>query len=122
MSMPCNIRSRASTPSRISLAAMIVSFSARDDAHNVDFLHDDQLVAVELDLGTRPFAKQHPVAGLDVEGLDLAILASCSRSDGKNFPFHRFFRGGIRDDDPPGGFGLGIDTPDQDPVVQWTQA
>src|SRR3954464_10838937 len=98
MSMPCNIRSRASTPSRISLAAMIVSFSARDDAHNVGFLHDDQLVAIELDPRAVPFSEQPPVPDLDLEGLDLAILASGVRSHGHTLAFHRFFLGGIGDD------------------------
>src|SRR5207302_6980940 len=59
VSMPRNIRSRASVPSRTSLAAMIVSSSvlvaggsvAIDDTHYVGFLHDHQLLAIDLDLG-----------------------------------------------------------------------
>ena len=43
-----------------------------DDAHDVGFLHDQQLVAVDLDFGARPLAEQHLVAGLDVEGNKLA--------------------------------------------------
>jgi hypothetical protein len=54
-----------------------------DYAHDVGFLHDDQLVAVELHFGARPFAEQHPVAGLDVERMDLAILASRARPGGE---------------------------------------
>src|SRR6266851_5566626 len=49
---------------------------ALDDAHDIAFLHDNKLFAVELDLGAGPFAEQHPVAGLDVERVDLAILAA----------------------------------------------
>jgi hypothetical protein len=41
---------------------------ALDDAHDVAFLHDQQLLAVDLDLGAGPLAEQHAVAGLDVEG------------------------------------------------------
>ena len=33
-----------------------------DHTHDVGLFHDDQLFAVELDLGARPFAEQHAVA------------------------------------------------------------
>src|SRR3546814_2657664 len=36
-------------------------------SEDVRFLHDQQLFAVDLDFGARPFAKQDAVAGLDVE-------------------------------------------------------
>ena len=49
-------------------AARASSASGSDDAHDVGFFHDDQFLAVELDLGAGPFAEQHPVSGLDVEG------------------------------------------------------
>jgi hypothetical protein len=35
-----------------------------DDAHDVGFLHDQKVFAVDLDLGSRPFAEQDEVAGL----------------------------------------------------------
>src|SRR6266550_2439505 len=37
-----------------------------ENAHDVALLHDQQLLAVELDLGARPFAEQHAVADLEV--------------------------------------------------------
>src|SRR6266478_7072775 len=66
MSMPCSIRSRASVPSLISLAAMIVFLSARlcsgggalDNAHDVGFLHDHQFLAIEANLVARPLPEQ----------------------------------------------------------------
>ncbi len=36
-----------------------------ENAHNVAFLHDQQLLAVDRDLGAGPFAEQHAVAGLE---------------------------------------------------------
>src|SRR3546814_14130601 len=45
---------------------------ALEHAHDVRLLHDQQVLAVELDLGAGPLAEQHTVAGLDVERLDLA--------------------------------------------------
>ena len=40
---------------------------ALDDAHDVALFHDQQLFAVELDFGPRPFAEQDAVALLEVE-------------------------------------------------------
>jgi hypothetical protein len=44
-----------------------------DDAQDVAFLHDQQVLAVELHFGARPLAEQDAVAGLDVERLELAV-------------------------------------------------
>src|SRR5262245_37584934 len=46
--------------------------TALDDAHYTGFLHDHQFFAVELDLGARPLAEQHAVAGLHVDRGQLA--------------------------------------------------
>ena len=45
-----------------------------DDGHHVVFAHDQQVFAVDLDLGTRILAEQHLVALLQIEGADLAVL------------------------------------------------
>src|SRR5438876_3806832 len=108
MSMPCSIRSRASVPSRMSLAAMIVFLSARlcrcgaavEEAHDVGLLHDHQLLAVDLDLGARPFSEQHAVAGLDLERVQLAVVTAGTRPDSDDVAFHRLFLGGVGNDDP----------------------
>ena len=87
-----------------------------------DFLHDDQVLAVELDLGAGPLAEQHPVAGLDVERLDLAVLAAGTRADGDDLALHRLFLGRVGDDDAARGLLLRFDAPDQHAVVQWTES
>ena len=75
-----------------------------DDAQDVAFLHDDQLFAVDLDLGARPFAEQDLVAGFDLERMNLALLIAGAGADGDDFAFLRLFLGRIGDDDPPGVF------------------
>ena len=40
---------------------------AFDDTHDVVFLHDQQVLAVDLDLGAGPLAEQDLIAGLDIE-------------------------------------------------------
>src|SRR5882724_10394915 len=107
MSMPCSIRSRASVPSLMSLAAIIVFLSAclcsggaaLEEAHDVGLLHDHQLLAIDLDLGARPLPEQHAVAGLDVERLHLPVFPAGTRPDSDDFAFHRLFLGGVGNDD-----------------------
>jgi hypothetical protein len=53
--------------------------------HDVAFLHDQVLDAVDLDLGSRPFAEQNPVPGLDVDRDELAALVAAARPDGDDF-------------------------------------
>src|SRR6202047_4299370 len=119
MSMPWSIRSRASVPRRISLAAMFAlqllsNFLIRggviNDAHDIGFLHDHEVLAIELDLGARPLAEQHAVAGLDVERVQLAILVARAGADGDDFAFHRFLLRRVRDEDAARGFRLRFDT------------
>src|SRR2546427_11114264 len=120
MSMPCSIRSRASVPNRISLAAMTVSLSARpcsggagfDNTHDVGFLHDHEVLAIELDLGARPLSEQHTVAALDVEWVQLAILIAHAGANSDDFALHRLFLRRVRDEDAASGFRLRRDTAD----------
>src|ERR1700712_6002128 len=100
MSTPRSIFSRASVEKRTSLAAMgSILFVAsqpqgapdgqpqragfvrsgeacvlRDDAEDVGFLHDQEVLPVDLALGAGPLAEQDAVAGLDVERVDAAAL------------------------------------------------
>ena len=92
-----------------------------DHAHEVGFLHDHQLLAVELDLGARPFAEQHAVAGLDIERMQLAGLVANAGPDGDDLALHRLFLRRVGDEDAAGGLRLRLDTADQDAVLQWTQ-
>src|SRR3954447_23241587 len=80
-----------------------------ENAHYVRLLHDQQLVAVDLDLGAGPFAKQDAVARLDLERLDLALLVASARADGDHLALHRLLLGGIRDENPALGLLLLLD-------------
>src|SRR5215204_6340778 len=129
-SMPRSMRSRASPLNLISLAAMfgipwLCGFLLRDglidQAHDIGFLHDHQVFAIELDLGARPLAEQHAVAGLHVERVQLAGVIAYARTDGDHFPFHRLLLRGVGNEDAAGCFRLRIDTANQDAVLQRTQ-
>jgi hypothetical protein len=53
-----------------------------DDAHDVGLLHDQEILAVEHDLGARPLAEQHLVEGfsLAVSGMMMPPLDFSSAS------------------------------------------
>src|SRR5215217_7424330 len=89
-----------------------------DDAHDVRLLHDEQLLAVHLDLGAGPLPEQDPVAGPDVERDELAALVARAGADGEDLALHRLLLGGVGDDDPALGLGLLLDALDEDAVVQ----
>src|SRR5713101_2684806 len=130
MSMPCNMRSRASPLNLNSLAAIslipwlcgfLLGGDVVKDAHDIGFLHDHEVLAVELDLGTGPLAEQHAVAELDIERMEFAGLVTGAGPDGDDVALHRFFLRRVGDEDAAGGLRLRLDTADQDAVLQWTQ-
>src|SRR5262249_55642781 len=89
--------------------------------HQIAFLHNHVLDAVELDFGPRPLAEQHPVADLDVDRDELAALIPTTRADGNDLSFLGFFLGGIRDDDAASGLLFSFDPLDDDAIVKWTE-
>src|ERR1700759_5677075 len=115
VSTPRSILSRASTENLTSLASITSNFywmglvdragnrsggallgdALVEDAHDVGLLHDQQLVAVDLDLGAGPLAEQDAVADLDVELDQLALLVAHARADGEDLALHRLLLGGV---------------------------
>src|SRR3954469_19235629 len=88
------------------------------DPEDVAFLHDQQVLAVEADLGAGPFAEQDLVPGLDVERRDRAVLAAGAGAGGDDLALLRLFLGGVGDDDPTGRLLLGLDPADEHPVMK----
>src|SRR3990170_197024 len=89
-----------------------------DDPEDVAFLHDDQVLTVDLDLGAGPFAEQDLVAGLDVERRHLAVVGASAGADGDDFAFLRLFLRRVGNDDPAGGLFLCLDPTDEDAVMK----
>src|SRR3954463_10262558 len=132
ISTPRSILSRASEEKRTSLAAIAVAPDELgiageggalrgDHAHDVGFLHDQKVLAVDAHLGARPLAEQDPVAGLHVEGNDLAGFIASAGADGDDLALLRLLFRGIRDDDAALGLFLSLDAADDDPVMPGTE-
>src|SRR5579871_410401 len=90
-------------------------------AHDVGLLHDQEFLAVELDLGSRPFAEQHAVADLEVNRNELAAFVSPARAHRGDFALRRLFLGGVGNDDAALGLLFGVDTLDDNAIVQGTE-
>src|SRR6266566_2415120 len=89
-----------------------------EHSHDVGFLHDQVLDAVDLDFGARPLAEQHAVAGLDVDRGELSGLVAAAGTDCDDLALLRFFLGGIRDDDAAGRLRVGVDSANDHAVVK----
>src|ERR1700723_865975 len=92
-----------------------------ENAHVVAFLHDQQFLAVELDLGAGPFAEQNAVADLEVDRDQLAGFIPATRTYRRDFALRGLFLGAVGNDDAALGLLLSIDTFDHDTVMQWAK-
>ena len=72
--------------------------TAFDHAHDVELVHDQEILTVELDLGARPFPEQHGVADLEIDRDQLAGLVTATRADCGDLTLARLFLGGIGND------------------------
>ena len=96
-------------------------FGSAQHAHDVALLHDQEFLAIELDLGARPFAEQHAVADLEVDRDQLAGFVAATRADGGDFALRGLLLGAVRNDDAALGLFFGVDALDHDTVMQWTK-
>src|SRR3984893_6183669 len=92
-----------------------------ENAHDVALLHDQELLAVELDLSAGPLAEQHAIAKLEIDRNELAGFVTDARTHLRDFALRGFFRGTVRNDDAACGFVFGIDAFDHDAFVQRTE-
>src|ERR1700682_4005641 len=132
MSTPRSILSRASTPNFTSLAVIFVLRYVRcdhlgslfagdrlfDHAHDVALFHDQIIDSLDLDLRARPFAEQHTVANLEVDGDDFPGLIAAAWTDGDHLSLRRLLFDGIRNDDSTWGLIVGVDARNHDAVVK----
>src|SRR5665213_2138575 len=100
---------------------LLGSGNVGDDAHDVAFLHDQQLLAVDLDFGARPLAEQHAVTDLEIDRDQLAGFVAATRADGGDFALRGLFLGTVRNDDAASCLLFGVDTLDHNAVVKRTE-
>src|ERR1700693_620443 len=89
-----------------------------EDAEDFFLTHDEELFAVELDLGAGVLAEEDVVASLDIEGEDLAFVVGLTLTDGDHFALLGLFLGGVGDDDAAADALALFNAPDQDAIVK----
>src|SRR5258708_2472095 len=92
-----------------------------EDAHDVAFLHDQQILTVELDLGAGPLAEQHAVANLEIDRNQLPGLVAAARAYRGDFALRGLFLGAVGNDNAASGLLFGVDTLDHNAVVKRTE-
>src|SRR3981189_2799194 len=110
-----------SSPGMTSSARRLFRLISGHDAHDVALFHDQEIFAVELDLGARPFAEQDAVADPEVDRDHLATFVAASRAAPRDFALRGFFFDSVGNDDAAFGPFLGVDTLHDDTVMQRTK-
>src|SRR5258708_38876940 len=109
------------SPGMTSSVQRLYGLVSGEHAHDVALLHDQEVLAGELDLGARPFAEQHAVADLEVDWDQLAGFVTAARTDRGDFALRGLFLGGVWNDDAALGLFFGFDSLDHDTVMQRTK-
>lgn len=78
-----------------------------------------ELLFADLDRATTPSRQKNPVSGLDRDGSDVAVLVASTGAHSDDGGFRERRLGGRgREEDTRGGFGLGLESLDEDPVEE----
>jgi hypothetical protein len=84
--------------------------------------HNEEFLAIDLDLGSRLLAEKDAVACLDVEREDFAFVVRLTLTNGNHFALLGLFLGGVWDDDAtPNRFAL-FNAAHQNAVVKGGEA
>src|SRR5690606_3338493 len=125
MFTPRTMRTRASSPNRTCLAAIVdfLAYSFKLQDHREDFVlaDDEQLFAVDLDRLAGVFAKQNFVASFQVNWKNLAVFGFFTGTNSNDFALIGLFSGALRDNDTRGSSALVVQTFDDHAIVQRTQ-
>src|SRR5581483_22293 len=92
---------------------------AGQDAEDFFFTHDDEVFAVQLNLGAAVLTEQNAVAFLHIEWADFSVLTDLAFSNRNHFSLLRLLFRTIRNDDSAAGGFAFFHAPNQDAVVQW---
>src|SRR3954469_6316778 len=99
-------------------SGLFLGYAIFDDAEDIALLHDQEILAVDLDLGAGPLAEQHAVAGADVDRDQLAGFVASAGTNRDHLALRGLFLDGVGNDDAAGGLFLGLDALDDDAVVK----
>src|SRR3989441_5870275 len=93
---------------------------AFDDAHDVFLAHHEELIALHPHGLPGVLAEQHPVADLDIDRNQFAVIVFLALTYGEDFALLGLLCGGGGNDDASGGFLFLFDALDNYSVMQGT--
>src|SRR6478752_377019 len=115
-------RARRASSSNFRIFAMWRVFLLLDLGQHVAAGEDQEILAVDGDLGAAVLAVEHDVAFVDVEGEVLAlVVAPAAGADSEHCALLRLLLGGVGDDQARGGALLGLVGLHDDAVIEWLQ-
>src|SRR6516225_4511870 len=92
-----------------------------ENAHDVALLHDQKLLAIDLNLGARPLAEQHAVANFEIDRDQLAGLVAATGPNGDDFALVGLFLSRVGNNNAASSLLFSFDTLDHDAVVERTE-
>src|SRR6266849_3028458 len=111
-----------SSPGMTSSVQRLYRLVSGQHAHDVALLHDQEVLAVDRDLGARPFAEQHAIPGLELDRDQLAGFVAPAWTYRGDLALRGLFLGGVGNDDAAFGLFFGLDSLDHDTVMQRTKS
>src|SRR5262249_31739279 len=90
-------------------------------AEDVALLHDEQILAINLDLGARPLPEQHTITTLHVERNDPSAFIARTRTRSDHFALHRLFLRRVGNDDTAGCLRIFFDSAHDHTIMQRTE-
>src|SRR5579871_2775884 len=91
------------------------------DTQEVGLLHDQQFLAIDLDLVARPFPEQNELARSHFGSDAPALVVQGAGANCNHFALLGLLLCGIGDDDPAGGFLIFGKTANDHAVAQWAK-
>src|SRR5580698_3771708 len=94
---------------------------ACEDAEDFVFLHDDEVFAINLDLGTGILSEQDAVVVMNGQREGLAFIVGAAFSGGNYDTLLRLVFCAVRDNDAASSGGSFLHATDEDAVMQWAE-
>src|SRR5271166_6432690 len=94
---------------------------AFNHAHDVGLLHNQELLAVDLDFRARPLPEQDAFAWFEFDRREFAALVAGAGSDRDDLALLRLLLDGVGNDDAAFRFVVALNAADDDAVVQRTK-
>src|SRR5271157_5308453 len=99
------------------LGGLLGGDRAFNHAHDVGLLHDQELLAVDLNFRARPLTEQDALARFEFERREFAALVAGTGSDRDDLALLRLLLDGVGNDDAAFRLVLALNAADDDAVV-----